>query len=153
METKEINIAEILKDCPKGIKLYSPILGNVAFDRITDTAIIVVAGCSEYRFRWNGKYHITNAGECMLFPDKDQHDWSDFTNPSKPPFEICQCKEYETFYFIDEDLKVASAKQYNIPLTGTTRFKSGNYFNNQYQAEYAAEKVKELLLSLRKEVE
>ena len=34
MENKNINIAEILKDCPKGMKLYSPIYCEVNFDKI-----------------------------------------------------------------------------------------------------------------------
>ena len=33
MENK-INIAEILKDCPKGTKLYTPLFGEVTFDSI-----------------------------------------------------------------------------------------------------------------------
>lgn len=41
-----INIAEILKDCPKGMKLYSPLLGNVTFKKIgcNNTSIIVNDG-------------------------------------------------------------------------------------------------------------
>ncbi len=31
-----INIAEILKDCPKGTKLYSPAFGTVALDKVED---------------------------------------------------------------------------------------------------------------------
>lgn len=39
-----INIAEILKDCPKGMKLYSPLLGNVTLEKISisNTASIIV---------------------------------------------------------------------------------------------------------------
>lgn len=33
METK-INIAELLKDCPKGTKLYSPIFGDVYLKKL-----------------------------------------------------------------------------------------------------------------------
>lgn len=36
----EINIAEILKDCPKGTKLYSPLFGNVTLEEV-DTSITV----------------------------------------------------------------------------------------------------------------
>ena len=40
----KINIAEILKDCPKGMKLYSPLLGNVTLEKvgISNTASIIV---------------------------------------------------------------------------------------------------------------
>lgn len=36
----EINIAEILKDCPKGTKLYSPLFGNITLEEV-DTSITV----------------------------------------------------------------------------------------------------------------
>lgn len=39
MENK-INIAELLKDCPKGTKLYSPLCGECYFDRLNFGTII-----------------------------------------------------------------------------------------------------------------
>ena len=37
---EKINIAELLKDCPKGIKLYSPLCGECIFDRLNYGTII-----------------------------------------------------------------------------------------------------------------
>ena len=31
---ENLNLVEILKDCPEGTKLYSPIIGEVEFKRI-----------------------------------------------------------------------------------------------------------------------
>ena len=31
---ENINLCEILKDCPKGTKLYSPVIGEVIFEDI-----------------------------------------------------------------------------------------------------------------------
>ena len=31
---EKINLVEILKDCPRGTKFYSPLCGEVEFDRI-----------------------------------------------------------------------------------------------------------------------
>lgn len=33
MEKNNINIIEILKDCPKGMKLYSPLFGDVKLEK------------------------------------------------------------------------------------------------------------------------
>lgn len=79
MEMKEFNIAEILKDFPKGTKLYSPLFeGDVSLQRIEENTIVIAKGASEHRFFWNGCYHICSSGECMLFPSRDQRDWSKF---------------------------------------------------------------------------
>ena len=37
---KKINIAAILKDCPKGMELYSPLCGKCVFDRLNFGTII-----------------------------------------------------------------------------------------------------------------
>ena len=40
MENKEINLCEILKDCLKGTKLYSSILGEVKYDRMDENRLV-----------------------------------------------------------------------------------------------------------------
>lgn len=49
---KEINIAELLKDCPKGMELYSTIFGPVYFEGVRDTGhavlIDVKTWCNTY---------------------------------------------------------------------------------------------------------
>ena len=78
MEEK-INIAEILKDKPKGIRLYSPIFGECAFSFVReDTNEIFVKkhnGVKEF-FDSKGLYNIL--GECLLFPSRNMRDWSKF---------------------------------------------------------------------------
>lgn len=78
METK-INIAEILKDKPKGIRLYSPIFCDCTFSFIqgvTD-AICVIANDNREFFDYKGLY--SPMGECLLFPSKEMRDWSKFS--------------------------------------------------------------------------
>lgn len=88
---KNINLVEILKDCPKGTKLYSPIYGEVEFLKIKDIndgyPIVVmtdenVSACFHATGKFDRHYH--NA-ECLLFPSKDQRDWTKFKCP-KPKF-------------------------------------------------------------------
>lgn len=84
---ENIDLKKILKDCPKGTKLYSPLVGEVEFERILDdSAYSVITLYNNGRalsFTSEGLYY-DNAGEeaeCLLFPSKDQRDWSKFTAP------------------------------------------------------------------------
>ncbi len=86
------NIAKILKECPKGTKLYSPICGECELDCLCyngDVITVVYGGrenanysASEYEeldrnhvlcFDRYGKYEST--GEVMLFPSNNCRDW------------------------------------------------------------------------------
>lgn len=77
-----MNIAEILKNCPKGTKLYSPIFGelslvNVRLGAIYPICCRVVNSENAVGFAEDGKNNITDA-EPTLFPSRDQRDWSKF---------------------------------------------------------------------------
>lgn len=78
MEEK-INIAEILKDKPKGIRLYSPIFGECAFSFVqeeTDDICVKQHNGKKAFFNSKGLYNIL--GECLLFPSKKMRDWRKF---------------------------------------------------------------------------
>ena len=82
-----INIAEILKDCPEGTKLYSPICGDCTFEKIHLNISIVVC-TQDYRtitFNVYGQYFrdFDNA-ECLLFPSKENRDWNTFIKVEIP---------------------------------------------------------------------
>lgn len=78
-----MNIAEILKDCPKGTKLYSPVYGDVYLLRVMSTTYsIVVRPDSDndftVSFTSDGRLNANFNGECMLFPSKENRDWRTF---------------------------------------------------------------------------
>ena len=80
---ENLNLIEILKDCPKGTKLYSTIFGDVKFEEINENRLhpIIVRigdGHIEYFTAYGKKYYGIYNGECTLFPSKDQRDWSKF---------------------------------------------------------------------------
>lgn len=83
-----MNIAEILKKCPKGMKLYSPVYGEVEFVKVKygkSYAIhcITKDGSLDY-FTSDGRFYCDFPdAECMLFPSKDQRDWSKFVVPDQ----------------------------------------------------------------------
>lgn len=78
-----MDIAAILKKCPKGTKLYSPIFGELNFEFVNEDArfpIVCTAIDGDVPlFTCDGKYldRYTNT-ECTLFPSKDQRDWNKF---------------------------------------------------------------------------
>ena len=76
METK-INIAEILKDKPVGLKLYSPTFGYIKFNGIhKDKVYFYSEDTNVHSVKPNGKMY--DSGECIIFPSKKIHDWSKF---------------------------------------------------------------------------
>lgn len=82
MENK-INIAEILKDCPKGMKLYSPIYGEVKFNEIdidNERHPIALKSCrGTINFAEDGRFCAAyDTAECMLFPSSEMRDWTKF---------------------------------------------------------------------------
>lgn len=91
---QRINIAELLKDCPKGMELYSPIFGEVYLDKIRPHLAIVVTtdkeqGDFKEEFLYDGRYGMN--GECMLFPSKGKTTWEGFVPP-------CQFKTGDVIY-------------------------------------------------------
>lgn len=88
---ENINLVEILKDCPKDTKLYSTIFGEVKFKQIKTEfghqyVIIELKDLLLERINFNGKLYNSYDGECMLFPSRDQRDWSKFQS-KKPKFD------------------------------------------------------------------
>lgn len=87
---ENLNLVEILKDCPKGTKLYSTVLGEVEFKDINDIIgpIIVTTDTGNTEcFTADGKMYNYYNCECLLFPSKEQRDWSKF-KIKKPKFKI-----------------------------------------------------------------
>ena len=80
---ENINLCQILKDCPKGTKLWSPIWGDITFETINafDGLVYVLKHKGVHIILNNGKFDAD--GECIIFPSKDQRDWSKFKAPIK----------------------------------------------------------------------
>ena len=83
---ENIDLTKILKDCPTGTKLYSSVHGEVEFERIETTfghlyVVIRLKDLLLGRINLNGKLYNSYNGECILFPSKDQRDWSKFVAP------------------------------------------------------------------------
>lgn len=83
------NLISILKHCPEGTKLYSPIYGEVVLDSVQSKSIYTLAKTNNgstlvVEFTRLGRlYYEFSNSECVLFPSKDQRDWDKFRIPTK----------------------------------------------------------------------
>ena len=78
---EDLNLLEILKDAPKGTKLYSTIWGEMELISVESFWIKCLSSKGvEWSFEPNGKLSAssTEDGECVLFPSKEQRDWGKF---------------------------------------------------------------------------
>ena len=99
---EELNLVEILKDCPKGIKLYSTVFGIVEFLGINDSddyPIVIRPLYNEGNvftedLRSDGQLYIGFNGECILFPSKENRDWSTF-KVQKPKFDVNSLQPFD----------------------------------------------------------
>ena len=97
-----INIAELLKDAPKGMKLYSPLFGEVEYSYVggTNRRIWVCTKVSMRMFSMYGRYCFTydeitkESAECLLFPSKDCRTWEGWKVP-KPHYDIANFKPFD----------------------------------------------------------
>lgn len=85
MEKKNnIDIAEILKDCPEGMKLYSPLFGEVTLGKSGSDNISVFSKNDDGNiifntFAENGLFYSGySQSQCLLFPSSEMRDWTKF---------------------------------------------------------------------------
>lgn len=85
---KKINIAELLKDCPKGMELDSTMFDDIYFDCIDDVSDIIKCYIQESKhkigisFDKYGHYSNINKTKCVIFP-KGKTTWEGFHRPFK----------------------------------------------------------------------
>lgn len=100
---ENINLVEILKDCPFGTKLYSSVYGEVELEEVhlnskPDYPIEVrLSNDAHDSFASDGRLFKEFNGECMLFPSREQRDWSKFKpkKPKQPKFDPKTLKPFD----------------------------------------------------------
>ena len=83
---ENLDLTIILKGCPNGTKLYSTIHGEVIFRGIYPDNYPIATTIYDKNensvecvyFTKDGRVMCRYDGECILFPSKDQRDWSKF---------------------------------------------------------------------------
>lgn len=93
---ENLDLDEILKDAPKGTKLWSPVIGDCELFRVIENEIYpIICNPLESNHHWgfisNGCLTHCDGAECVLFPSVENRDWSSFKVPKKykefKPFE------------------------------------------------------------------
>lgn len=112
---ENLNLVEILKDCPVGTKLYSPLYGDVELLLVRQNnggehPIEIKTGEISYDyFTIDGRIFAEHNGECLLFPSREQRDWSKFkvkSNKQKfdpktlKPFDKVLVKKGDKSYYV-----------------------------------------------------
>lgn len=110
---ENLNLTKILEGCPKGTKFYSPLFGEVELDYIYGCRIGIACVKMNrlYVFNAAGKYEMVEmrcsdsrgnyyySDECLLFPSKEQRDWSRFErfweNPKTKKFDPKTLQPYD----------------------------------------------------------
>ena len=84
-QPKELNLCEILKNCPEGTELWSDNYGTVKFVNVStewDTPIRVeLINGFIARYTEEGWCDKRFPANCLLWPSRDCRDWSKFTAP------------------------------------------------------------------------
>lgn len=111
---ENIDLTKILKNCPVGTEFYHLIYDKVYFFGIDLKDIdypIHLSNCKDYMtnitLTENGKHLAGFDGECILFPSKEQRDWSKFTAPwyKKEKFDPKTLKPFDRVLVRDRDIE------------------------------------------------
>lgn len=99
---ENLDLTKILEGCPKGTKFYSAIHDEISFKKLELPSLYPIQFDSD---AVGGTIYLTekgrvllNAGECAVFPSKDQRDWSKFVRFwDKPKVKKFDPKTLQTF--------------------------------------------------------
>ncbi len=149
---EELNISEILKDKPKGTKLYTDAFGELSIEEICaedeDFGITLLDNDGdELYFYNNGKYNVH--GEPILVPSKEMRDWRKFAwkrgdvlvsnNGSEVLFEKFNNDEYTEFI-----------GRYVLELGDTIYSDAGLLKTSVFKALHDGDKVKDYIAVVEK---
>ena len=146
-----MSLVEILKNCPKGMMLYSPIYGEVEFAELTVLTESIGCGINgnTVYFHSDGSYY--KGGECMLIPSKEQRDWDDFMIPFKDGDIIIRtefnpgCKQYNIAIFRNYNVNPTNKMTIHCQVNGANEFKTGMCVYHKYWRLANSEEVKRFM--------
>ncbi len=145
-----LNLVEILKDYPKGSKLYSPICGELRFLGVRNNETFPIYTITEtgvdYAFTKFGCFSDSVDAECVLFPSKENRNWGTFKKKegcfdphSFQPFDKILVRERESvwrpsfFAFLQDDHTVRTTDDCSyarvIPYNEETKHLVGTFIN------------------------
>ena len=125
---ENLNLVEILKDCPSGTKLYSTVFGEVELVEIKKGYLQPIGlRCLDGDCMYigvDGRLFPSYDGECTLFPSRTQRDWAKFERfwdkPKVEKFDVNTLQPFDKVLTRCDD-----SEKWNIDLFG--------YFDNLYK--------------------
>lgn len=101
-QPQELNLCEILKDCPQGETFWSPMLDGVKFSCIDEERQMIFVETIKGLFTWeinaDGTISIdeVTSPEVMLYPSREQRDWTKVKyEPKKERFDPKTLKVFD----------------------------------------------------------
>lgn len=108
-KTNNMNIVELIKECPKYTKLYTITHGEVLFDHVEGNCIVVITetsnGFTKY-LKLDELGRLSEHGQTVLFPSTSGT-WDEFDitkieiNSPFVPGQVAYNKEFCSFGFVD----------------------------------------------------
>lgn len=80
---ENLDLTKILEGCPQGTKFYHSVYGEVCLTQISENLLypVMLSVCQDgsmISVTEDGRLYEGFNGDCVLFPSKDQRDWSKF---------------------------------------------------------------------------
>jgi hypothetical protein len=141
METK-INITTILKNKPKGTKLYSTVHGKCTFEAITDEIFKINFCTSKFGLTQSGECtlikfgNMYDGGECIIFPSKEMRDWSKFAWKKGDVLVSKHGTKEVIFDSFDDDYYVTFKGKHALEtIEGESEYKGESFYTEDYYLE------------------
>ena len=99
-QPQELNLCEILKDCPNGELFWSPLLGDVKLydiDEEAKTVDVTTKDLATWEINADGTISIdeVTSPEIMLYPSRTQRDWAKVKYEKKERFDPKTLKAFD----------------------------------------------------------
>lgn len=154
-ENKKTNIAEFLLNAPKGLTLYSPVVGNVIFDEVKnrtwdkeegeETNLLIFTHIPQKEntqmvFYEDGRYRVFNQdnnGECLLFPSKENQTWDFWQQSLFKRGDFVYDDDIEDCYFLEKSIDGDELEMRNCAcVRHNNDFRSLRYANTKEIAHF-----------------
>ena len=158
---ERIDIAKLLRECPKGMELDCTVFENLTFEEIDEVNSRILCniqgnnGKLGVSFNKFGCYSELNQAKCVIYP-KGKTTWKDFHRPFKDGDIIYVCDEYSdatlTYVAILKQIEkggeIISHCFYNYE---EDYFSINDFLYDGYNTRFATEKEKEELFKVIKD--
>ena len=137
---ENLDLTKILEGCPKGIDFYHTVFGTVLFNSIdldSEYPIRFIVGKNQVNSVTKSGLALSDyKGECILFPSKDQRDWSKFERfwdkPKIEKFDVNTLQPFDKVLVRNTPTTVWKADFYSFskyPDQDMVKCVSGYWFN------------------------